>query len=63
MPNEIVRHNLLTQPGYRPYCGAEKCSHRWPRVNFNGKQFQCPCGWQSEFPADFIVEYKGKIDG
>jgi hypothetical protein len=32
-----------------------------PRTRFNGKQFVCPeCGWQSEFPEDFIKEYKAK---
>jgi len=55
----IVRNNLLTEKGYRPYCGANKCIALYPRTVFNGKQFVCPsCGWVSGFPADFIEAYK-----
>jgi len=54
----IVRINLLTRKGYTPYCGAENCHLRMPRTAFNGKQFQCGCGWQSKFEAEFIEEYK-----
>lgn len=63
----IVRQNLLNRPGYTPYCGAEHCTSRWPRTTFNGKQFQCRCGWQSEFEPEFIAQYlanhAGKRDG
>lgn len=53
----IVRQNLLSRPGYSPYCGNEKCP-TMPRTTWNGEQFQCSCGWRSQFPADFIAEYK-----
>ena len=55
----IVRENLMTRPGYTPYCGNGHCS--MPRTNWTGEQFKCPyCGWVSQFPADFIAEYKAK---
>lgn len=53
----IVRQNLMTRPGYMPYCGAEKCSRGMPRMTFDGKQFFCICGWRSEFPEEFIQGY------
>ena len=56
----IVRENLLTRPGYAPYCGNFDCHLRMPRTRFDGQQFVCACGWKSEFPADFIAEYKSK---
>jgi hypothetical protein len=66
----IVRDNLMTRPGYSPYCGSELCKERqeyplrgqrWPRTKFNGEQFVCPkCNWVSEFPVEFIQEYKDK---
>ncbi len=56
----IVRENLMSRPGYSPYCGGEKCS-TMPRTNWNGKQFRCGlCGWESAFPADFLAEYRAK---
>jgi len=56
----IVRENLMTQPGYTPYCGnGNSCS--MPRTVWTGKQFKCPhCHWVSAFPDDFIAEYKAK---
>lgn len=59
-PMSIVRENLMTEVGYTPYCGDETCKARWPRTSFNGKQFQCSCGWTSGFEAKFIEEYKVK---
>lgn len=64
----IVRDNLMNEPGYSPYCGDQQCRprtqhspDRWPRTKFDGEQFVCPkCGWRSEFPADFIDRYKTK---
>lgn len=57
MENSIVRHNLLTVPGYSPYCGGETCKSS-PRTRFDGHQFRCACcGWSSSFPADFIERY------
>ena len=48
----------MYREGYAPYCGNGSCMARAP---FNGKQMQCPrCNWMSEFPADFIEEYKEK---
>ena len=54
----IVRENLLSRPGYSPYCGTIRCSKGMPRTKFNGHQFICSCGWQSSFPDAFIQEYK-----
>lgn len=57
----IVRENLMTRPGYTPYCGVVDGSCRMPRTYFNGSQFVCPdCGWVSQFPEDFIKRYKEK---
>jgi hypothetical protein len=63
MPDEAlmtstVRRNLLTRPGYTPYCGADHCRHHAPRTEWDGRQFVCKCGWRSEFPDDFIDAYK-----
>ncbi len=56
----VVRNNLMTRQGYSPYCGGSSC-RIMPRTVFNGKQFACPyCGWVSQFPSDFIEEYKRK---
>ena len=60
----IVRENLMTEPGYSPYCGNNTsrtalggCDN--PRTKFNGEQFVCPkCGWTSSFPINFITRYK-----
>lgn len=56
-----VRHNLMTRPGYSPYCGNfDKCP-TMPRTTWSRhtEQFKChACGWVSAFPADFIAEYK-----
>lgn len=54
----LVRDNLLTRQHYTPYCAADKCPHRWPRTRFDGKQFVCRCGWQSNFEPQFIQWYK-----
>lgn len=63
--NYIVRHNLMTRPGYAPYCGSNVprppvvngCTN--PRTVFNGDQFVCPdCGFTTEFPDEFILLYK-----
>lgn len=56
----LVRENLMTREGYSPYCGGERCSHLMPRTTWDGEQFKCRCGWRSQFPADFIAEYKAK---
>lgn len=57
-PFSQVRHNLMTRPGYTPYCGGERCQ-TMPRTSWTGTQFRCgSCGWVSAFPADFIAEYK-----
>lgn len=53
----IVRENLLSRPGYSPYCGKDKCRYRWPRTDWDGRQFTCKCGWRSEFPREFIERY------
>lgn len=56
----LVRENLMVRKGYTPYCGDRMCV-RMPRTFFSGEQFECPsCGWKSDFPKDFIEEYKLK---
>jgi hypothetical protein len=54
----IVQGNLMTRPGYTPYCGADGCPLRMPRTVFDGSQFKCQCGWRSGFKAEFIDKYK-----
>lgn len=57
----IVRENLMSRPGYSPYCGNGNCAGLMPRTTWTGEQFKCgSCGWISQFPADFIAEYKAK---
>lgn len=57
----VVRNNLLSEPGYTPYCGGETC-RVMPRTFFNGEQFQCPsCGWKSSFEPEFIEIYKAFV--
>ena len=56
----IVRKNLMNEAGYSPYCGYSGCRFMYPRTVFNGKQFVCKCGWTSDFPEEFIEEYKKK---
>jgi hypothetical protein len=58
----IVRNNLMTDEGYTPYCGRDaKCSGRWPRMVFTGKQFKCPsCGWETQYEPEFIKAYLEK---
>lgn len=56
----IVRENLMSVPGYTPYCGDFDCRFRMPRTSFDGEQFVCMCGWRSGFPVDFIEQYKQK---
>lgn len=56
----IVRENLMTRKGYTPYCGNEKCRFDMPRTHFIKGQFECACGWRSQFEAEFIAEYKAK---
>lgn len=58
--DSIIRRNLMTQEGYAPYCGNDKCK-LMPRTRFVLAQFQCPhCEWKSSFPNDFIRAYKRK---
>lgn len=64
MSDTIVRTNLLSRPGYTPYCGSniprppvgKGCDN--PRTRFNGKQFVCPkCGYTTDFESAFIDSY------
>jgi hypothetical protein len=57
-PRSVVRDNLLTRPGYAPYCGNMTCPCGMPRTRFDGEQFACGCGWRSSFEAEFIAEYR-----
>lgn len=54
----IVRDNLLNRKNYTPYCGRENCRDRWPRLVFNGEQFECSCGYCTNFEKEFIEKYK-----
>lgn len=59
----IVRENLLTRPGYTPYCGNNHC-RSVRRTEWDGEQFKCNnCDWRSDFPDEFIAEYKAKWHG
>jgi hypothetical protein len=73
MEISIVRENLMTQPGYTPYCGninynpkyygKSKLNCHNPRTKWDPikNQMVCPnCGWVSKFPEDFIQRYKLK---
>jgi hypothetical protein len=51
----IVRENILTRPGYSPYCGAARCPRGWPRTEFKRDQFECVCGWRSQFEDGFVT--------
>lgn len=52
----VIRDNLLSQPGYSPYCGNWDCD--MPRTFWNGTQFECPaCQWKSAFDDAFIQKY------
>ena len=59
----IVRQNILASAQYTPYCGADRCRLMWPRTRFNGRQFVCKCGWQSEFEPDFIAKIPHTQEG
>jgi hypothetical protein len=56
----IVRTNLMERPGYAPYCGSEVCVQHWPRTHYIRGQFQCGCGWRSNFELEFIAAYEAK---
>lgn len=59
----IVRENLMSRPGYTPYCGADHCPYRMPRTKFTGTQFQCKCGWRTSFEPEFIEQYRQRNPG
>lgn len=51
-----VRHNMLTEKDYTPYCGA--CS-TMIRTIFNGSQMEClVCQVKTNFEPAFIEKYK-----
>ncbi len=52
----IVRQNLLTRPGYTPYCGKVNCYAGMPRTEFKRGQYECACGWRSSFEPEFIAK-------
>lgn len=55
----IVRLNLLTVPGYAPFCGNELCTRSCRTVfSPDAGQFCCQCGWQSDFSEEFIKAYR-----
>lgn len=58
----IVRENLMNELGYSGYCGAERCPYHWPRTIYlkGYGQWRCACGWQSEYPEDFLKRYRKK---
>ena len=54
-----MRQKLMDEEGYKPYCGNPNCPEM-PRTYFGlrTKQFICPCcGWESQYPKDFIERY------
>lgn len=58
----IVRENLMTVENYHPHCPSRKCTLSLNRASWNPniKQFECQCGWISNFPDDFINRYMKK---
>lgn len=57
----IVRENLMNIQGYTPYCGNLNCNGGLRRTHFINDQFRATCcNWVSEFPPEFIAEYKAK---
>lgn len=56
----IVKNNLMKRPGYRPYCGGSYARCGLPRLTWNGEQFDCKCGYETNFPAGFIKKYKAR---
>jgi len=56
----VVRSNMIEDKNYVPYCGAKNCHYGMIRTKWNGEQMECLCGWESEFPKDFIDRYKLK---
>lgn len=61
----IVRQNLLTRPGYTPYCGSHTCKLHWPRTHwsFQHQQFECYCGYRTSFEKEFIDQLQEKWGG
>jgi len=53
----LIRDNLMSRPNYTPYCGNNACRLNMPRTHFKDNQFQCNCGWKSEFDQIFINQY------
>jgi hypothetical protein len=57
----IVRDNLMSRPGYSPYCGNDvSCAYGMPRTHYKRYQFECMCGWRSNFEPEFIEKYEAK---
>jgi len=59
--SSIVRNNLLTVPGYAPYCGNDTRSCTMTRTEFDREsgQFVCSeCQWRSAFSHEFIEVYR-----
>ena len=52
--SSLVRSNLLDDRNYRPYVGCEHMN----RARFNGKQFDCSCGWHTTYEDEFIAAWK-----
>lgn len=54
----IVRDNLMNIEGYTPYCGNSDCM-QLKRTRYKDGQFHATCcHWVSDFPEDFIEQYK-----
>jgi len=56
----LIQDNLMNREGYSPYCGDCACSYRMPRTFFKNDQFECKCGFRTDFTPEFIAEYKKK---
>lgn len=52
-----VRNNLMKRPGYRPYCGEPAC---FARIDWDGAQFRCGCGYRTAFTPEFIATYRAR---
>ena len=57
----FTRTKMMEEINYVPYCGADKCMGRWPRMIRTDKGCKCQsCGFEFELPQEFIDRYNAK---
>lgn len=56
--SSVVRNNLMSKSGYRPYCGNDSCKSMLRTVFYKG-QFHCGiCLWHSTYEETFIATWQ-----